>query len=276
MCAAVTCIVVQAVTLAPPAASRASTPSAASSASASSSAAIAANPPLVLVGRVDGSLDLFQLDQDAPLQSWQLANFIALVDGGTGGSKKGRSSGSPSEERLCPVVYVSWCPLRPSSFIAVDQRGNCFLFDLLENQQAPVVCTASASASASSSASSSAASSPRAWLLDRGGSAVSLSRCPHGSTTSWLAMAGEAGQIRVRPLWEGWQQQQAQTPVAQPGAGCGAQQAAQWQYQQRRQLLSELESWAGRTAARNYQYPGSSSSSSDHRGKAEGEREPRK
>lgn len=77
---------------------------------------------LFLVGRSDGSIDLFQLDAEAPLVSWNLPSFLDSAEKSTTNQ----------------VVLVRWCPKRPSVFFAVDEAANVYLFDLSNNLFRPV------------------------------------------------------------------------------------------------------------------------------------------
>lgn len=81
--------------------------------------------PLVLVGREDGSLDLFSLDKEAPLSSWTMSHHQA--EGGSGL----RASSSP-------VIALQWSSERASAFVACDASGLCQLFDLRLKPDAPV------------------------------------------------------------------------------------------------------------------------------------------
>lgn len=82
----------------------------------------ASSTPLVLVGRSDGGVDLHRLHDHAPLQSWVLSHF----------SDDTKSQRSPA------VIFLKWFPKRSSAFIAGDERGRLFFFDLLLNPFSPV------------------------------------------------------------------------------------------------------------------------------------------
>ena len=75
---------------------------------------------LVLVGRTDGSIDLYQMNTFAPLVSWSLSDFSHTPAGGGA------------------VVVVRWCPLRPAAFLAANDAGEVYFFDLLQDLGAPV------------------------------------------------------------------------------------------------------------------------------------------
>jgi hypothetical protein len=76
----------------------------------------------ILVGRVDGTVDLFQMDAELPLQSWNLSESLNDLK-----SKKNSS-----------VVMVRWVPSKPSMFFAADSFGYLYLFDLLQNPHKPI------------------------------------------------------------------------------------------------------------------------------------------
>jgi hypothetical protein len=73
--------------------------------------------PLILVGRADATIDLFQLDIPVPLQSWTLQS----------------KADSTRRSRAPAVVSFKWCSNRASAFIAVNSDGNAFYFDLLQD-----------------------------------------------------------------------------------------------------------------------------------------------
>jgi hypothetical protein len=80
--------------------------------------------PLLLVGRADGSIDLFQMDNHAPLQSWNTSTV-------------GKDN-TKTAQRTEPIVYVRWCSQRAGAFVAVDRAGKIFYFDLLLDPFNPV------------------------------------------------------------------------------------------------------------------------------------------
>jgi hypothetical protein len=89
---------------------------------------------LLLVGREDATVDLFQLDIDFPVYSWNIANFISNKNT----SNNTSNSSSNNELRNVKIVYLKWCPLRASVFFVVDSNLNIFLFDLLIDQYKPI------------------------------------------------------------------------------------------------------------------------------------------
>jgi hypothetical protein len=126
---------------------------------------------LVLVGRADGSIDLFKMDVPTPLQTWKLSQLLGIKDR------------SASQRSIPSVAVVQWIPNKHSAFLIIDTKGNCFLFDLLLSPHNPL-CTERLPIA-------------HTQVLD-------LSPCRNGSTVAYLAALGEDGHIKVRPLWEGW------------------------------------------------------------------------
>ena len=83
--------------------------------------------PLVLAGRSDGSVDLFRLDSQEPIQSWDLSLYAR-------NSKSGRGL-----ENSQAVVYLQWATWGDvGSFIAADATGNVYYFDLLQQANKPI------------------------------------------------------------------------------------------------------------------------------------------
>ena len=103
------------------------------------------HPPLLLVGRADGTLDLYRLDACEPLQTWTLSDHLHRMDN-NGGSPSRNNRGKEYAPALSrsdgttnvSVVGVKWVPTRASAFVAVDNAGRCFYFDLLVNHDTPL------------------------------------------------------------------------------------------------------------------------------------------
>lgn len=81
-------------------------------------------PPLMLVGRADGSVDLFQLDQQYPLLSWNMGNLL---------STRNMQSHITKQN----IVHLRWLPFSRSSFVAIDGSGTLHHFDLLMDVYKP-------------------------------------------------------------------------------------------------------------------------------------------
>jgi hypothetical protein len=82
--------------------------------------------PLALVGRDDGTVDLFQLDRVFPIATWD----IALL------SDNHKSDG----KKDCKVVMVRWIQvpnIATASFVAVTDRGIILHFNLLQDAYRP-------------------------------------------------------------------------------------------------------------------------------------------
>ena len=85
----------------------------------------------MLVGHHDGTVDLFSLDCEAPLQSWDLSSFAHAASSSSSserGSKAKGGSGHGGGRHS--VVLLQWCSVRPSVFFAADKSGNVYHFDL--------------------------------------------------------------------------------------------------------------------------------------------------
>jgi hypothetical protein len=149
---------------------------------------------LVLVGRADGTVDLYDVDADSPLHTWTISDFTEKsAAAASAANSRSRSRGDTSA-----IAMVRWCPSRASAFVVVDCSGNCHYFDLLQDPYEPILSD----------------------MLDTdkvSPQTVDLSRCRPGSKTAYLAAtsatasAGAAGKSReagsgsvaVRRLWEG-------------------------------------------------------------------------
>ena len=130
---------------------------------------------LVLVGRSDGTVDLFQMDVSAPLQTWSTDQLLA------------RESSANTA-----VSLVKWLPNKPTCFVIVDALGNVLLFDLLLDAHSPV-CKDKLPAPFPSQ---------RATAGNPGSVALSGSR--PGTSSASLAFISDQGHVNVRALWEGW------------------------------------------------------------------------
>ena len=94
---------------------------------------------LVLVGRKDGSVDLFNLSYEFPLYTWDLSSLDESSghSGGNGGGKKEKDSDSSCTLR--ETIAVKWCGSNSSSFFAIDSFGILYLFDLSISFDKPLV-----------------------------------------------------------------------------------------------------------------------------------------
>jgi hypothetical protein len=96
----------------------------------------------VLVGRIDGCVDLFASNSDAVLLSWHLNGEAEIIDKSKGtGLGKARS-----------VVCLKWLPGSNSCFIAVDNQGVVYSFDLCKSTDHAVEVDTSANDSSTKGA----------------------------------------------------------------------------------------------------------------------------
>jgi hypothetical protein len=76
----------------------------------------------ILVGRADGSLDLFSSNEEYPLISWSLDTMLE--------SRNNKSGGQA-------ILHISWLEFSVSSFLVIDSRGSLYHFDLLMDLYKP-------------------------------------------------------------------------------------------------------------------------------------------
>lgn len=85
---------------------------------------------LLLVGRFDGTVDLFELDTEHPIQSWNLVDLSIDAEHHKSSKKDIKS--------VVVVVMVHWCPNRAASFFVADSSGLIYYFDLNRYSSKPV------------------------------------------------------------------------------------------------------------------------------------------
>ena len=95
---------------------------------------ISSTSPLMLVGRFDGTVDLFELDTEHPIQSWNLVDLSIDIQQHQSSNKKDIKS----EVVVVVVVMVRWCPNRAASFFVADSNGLIYYFDLNRYSSKPV------------------------------------------------------------------------------------------------------------------------------------------
>eukprot|EP01034_Spumella_vulgaris_P028299 gene28299-35138_t len=88
---------------------------------------------LVLVGRSDGTVDLFQLNFEAPLVSWSLSNLRTTAAIDSQGRKKGVTT-FPSKQ----AVALRWYTHKDSVCFIVDAAGCLYIFDLSVSIAQPI------------------------------------------------------------------------------------------------------------------------------------------
>ena len=77
---------------------------------------------LVVVGRTDGSIDLYRLDTAVPLHCLDINDLVSMSSNHSNG-----------------VAFLSWLPGSPSVFVVVTSKGDVSLFDLLKDPYRPVL-----------------------------------------------------------------------------------------------------------------------------------------
>jgi hypothetical protein len=84
---------------------------------------------LLLVGRFDGTVDLFELDTEHPILSWNLIDLSTDTE---------HHKSSKKDVKSVVVVMVHWCPNRAASFFVADSSGLIYYFDLNRYSSKPV------------------------------------------------------------------------------------------------------------------------------------------
>lgn len=84
---------------------------------------------LMLVARSDGGIDLYHLIYSHPISSWNITDY----DKPSASRSKGVSM-----PRNASVVSLKWSPSRKAAFLAIDNHGTVYFFDLIENFDAPI------------------------------------------------------------------------------------------------------------------------------------------
>eukprot|EP00981_Chlorochromonas_danica_P000486 scaffold98_cov248-Ochromonas_danica.AAC.27 len=88
-------------------------------------------PPLILVGREDGTVDLFQLDILFPLLTWDIATIC--------NDNRGKAN-NVNNVKSNQIALVRWIEIRGQpdvSFAVLTDRGTLLKFDLLKNLYRP-------------------------------------------------------------------------------------------------------------------------------------------
>jgi hypothetical protein len=81
--------------------------------------------PLVLIGRSDGSVDLFVLETGEILSTW---SDLSLY----------HPSSSASLSSASAIVYAAWVAWHSPSFLLIDSLGFLFYFDLFQDSSKPL------------------------------------------------------------------------------------------------------------------------------------------
>ncbi len=168
---------------------------------------------LVLVGRADGTVDLFRMDVASPIHSWTFP--IANRNGPA--TEKPNTKGKP-----VGITSVIWLPNKFSAFIVVDNQSNCYSFDLLLDPHKPLTVENLAGGISGYGNLKTNTKGKKSHL------ATDLSLCRPGSTVAYMAMCVN-GTVFVRSLRDGWLR--------------GNKEDAQ-------RLMDAMPTWIGRTAER--------------------------
>jgi hypothetical protein len=89
---------------------------------------------MILVGRKDGTVDLYRSDRQRPMASWDLSGLGYVGDSLVPSNKDELFSYLDNT-----TVLVQWLPGRASAFIAVDKKGRAHIFDLIRNTDEPTL-----------------------------------------------------------------------------------------------------------------------------------------
>jgi len=81
---------------------------------------------LVLVGRENGNLDLFQLEDEVPIHTWVLS------------AMSGFCNSKIAQNQISEIVCVKWLQYTKAAFIVLDSSGVFFYFDLLHDFYHPI------------------------------------------------------------------------------------------------------------------------------------------
>jgi hypothetical protein len=120
---------------------------------------------LILVGRSNGSIDLFQLDIEAPLKTWVLSYY------------------DESSKDVGSIISLKWFPDRSYAFIACDRVGRIQYFDLLKSPNSPLYCDYFPNASLATNC-------------------VGISNCRPGSRSVYVVVIGKNNTIITTKLWD--------------------------------------------------------------------------
>lgn len=82
--------------------------------------------PLLLVGRVDGTVDLFHLEDDAPIYTWDLTTFTTTTNNDKRKNEKHK------------IIFIQWSSTHPNSFFIADNSSHLYHFNMLINATKPI------------------------------------------------------------------------------------------------------------------------------------------
>jgi hypothetical protein len=85
--------------------------------------------PLVLIGRTDGSVDLFYFENGEILSTWSDLSIY---------QPSSSASSSSALEATAAIVYAAWVAWNSPSFLLIDSHGFLFYFDLFRDSSRPL------------------------------------------------------------------------------------------------------------------------------------------
>lgn len=92
------------------------------------------NSPLVITGRIDGSIDLFYLESGEILTTWsELSSYQP-----SHARKSSKSSTSSYDPTSAAIVYAAWISWNSPTFVVIDTNGMLYYFDLYRDASKPL------------------------------------------------------------------------------------------------------------------------------------------
>eukprot|EP01041_Mallomonas_annulata_P007201 gene7201-14683_t len=172
---------------------------------------------LILVGRRNGIVDLFQCDETAPIQSWNMNAYNNNNNDNSEG-KTNNNNNNDSKLNAASIVMIRWIPQKVSAFLVVDDKGKISYFNLIKNAQKPILVD-------------------QITIDHITTNTIDLSYCRPGSMSLQIAIADsfiETGNkaICLRKLWSGL--------MAQDGISLA---------HEERELNESMSNWVGRNVS---------------------------
>ena len=90
--------------------------------------------PLLLVGRVDGTVDLFHLEDDAPIYTWDLTAFTTT----TSITTTTNNNNDKRKNEKHKIIFIQWSSTHPNSFFIADNSSHLYHFNMLINATKPI------------------------------------------------------------------------------------------------------------------------------------------
>jgi WD40 repeat protein len=170
---------------------------------------------LFLAGRLDGSVDVFDMKYRTPLRSYSLHvlreewEHAQRTTPPRKGEDPSRASGAAAG-KASAVVFVSWLPQRPHAFITCTADGTTYVIDLLLGGL-QAVDSLSSPAGAGGLAGGAESVNVKAGCIALSLPVVPSSRSPQSRTAaaSHLAVSARsfsssAASTCLQPIWDGW------------------------------------------------------------------------